>query len=89
MNKNSATGSRQSSFGMNEEEILHALAILKEPSESEFSGNPLSYRHGDQKSGNIFGSHKETSRVVQDRFTTAGADDQNCRCRRWICLNDN
>jgi diaminopimelate decarboxylase len=65
LNKNSATGSRQSSFGMNEEEILHALSILKSHPNLSFQGihfhvgtgirNPETYSEVIRKLHRLFG----------------------------------
>lgn len=65
LNKNSATGSRQSSFGMNEVEILHALAILKSHPNLSFQGihfhigtgirNPETYSEVIRKLHRLFG----------------------------------
>lgn len=66
LNKNSATGSRQSSFGMNEEEILRALAILKSHPNLRFQGihfhigtgirNPETYSEVIRKLHRLFGN---------------------------------
>ncbi len=75
MNRNSATGIRQSSFGMNEEEILYALMILKSHPDLSFQGihfhigtgirNPESYSEVIRRLYSLFGNIQSTGAKIR------------------------